>query len=60
MQMHRVQTLFTSVRHPDTTLMFTANAMLRVRTVQFVIAYMRLFRFYMFMSNFGFLILNPI
>ncbi|KAM6488294.1 hypothetical protein HDV62DRAFT_347480 [Trichoderma sp. SZMC 28011] len=58
--MHRIQTLFTSVRHPDTAHMFTANSMVRVRTVQFVIAYMRLFRFYTLMSNFGFLILNPI
>ncbi|KAL6792064.1 hypothetical protein J3E68DRAFT_410107 [Trichoderma sp. SZMC 28012] len=58
--MHRVQTLFTSMRHPDTTRMFTANASLRVRTVQLVIAYMRLFLFYTLMSNFGFFILNPI
>jgi hypothetical protein len=58
--MHRVQTLFTSVRHPDTAGMFTANSMVRVRTVQFVIAYICLFLFYTFVRTFGFLILNLI
>ncbi|PKK41563.1 hypothetical protein CI102_12959 [Trichoderma harzianum] len=37
--MHRVQTLFTSVRHPDTTRMFTAKAMLRCPVSDLYVAF---------------------